>query len=190
MVARAAVCEMLLDQGEGDSPAAPDFLLLLPKLLWPAEPGLNGKRHEKNVQRRLAWAHQGRWAELMREALARPASQLPTHEPADAFAEGGLSPETARRLYRAAATGQLGKAWKPGTACPAGTTAHPSPSGLREARWRHQTHFDRHHLGQGPQSPALARGTARPATLPGAQAIWGRHSTAWPHDAASHTGTS
>ena len=106
------ICQMLLERGEGDSPAAPDFLLLLPKLVWPAEPGLNGKRHEKNVQRRLAWAHQGRWAELMREALARPASQIPAHEPADAFAEGGLSPETARRLYRAAAAGQLGKAWK------------------------------------------------------------------------------
>ena len=34
----------------------------------------------------------------MREALARPASQLPAQEPADALAEGGLSPETARRL--------------------------------------------------------------------------------------------
>ena len=33
-------------------------------------------------------------------------------EPADPLAEGGLSPETARRLCRAAAAGQLGKAWK------------------------------------------------------------------------------
>ena len=47
------------------------------------------------------------------EGGAGTASHLhPTHEPADAFAEDGLSPETARRLYRAAATGQLGKAWK------------------------------------------------------------------------------
>ena len=88
---RASFCQLLTDRGEGDSPAGPGILLLLPKLIWPAEMGTNGKRHEKNVQHRLAWAHQGRWVDLTREAL---------------------SPETARRLYRAAATGQLSKARK------------------------------------------------------------------------------
>ena len=118
------VCQMLTDREESDSPAVRDFLLLLPKLVWPAEVGTNGRRHEKNVQRRLAWAHQGRWTDLMREALARPATLQHAHEPADAFAEGGLSPETARRLYRAAATGQLGKAWKQLRAPPPQTVRH------------------------------------------------------------------
>ena len=63
---------MLAAHEDGDSPAAPDFLVILPKLL-------NGKRHEKNVQRRLAWAHQGRWAELMRER--RWHGQPPNYRP-------------------------------------------------------------------------------------------------------------
>ena len=139
------ICEMLLAQEDGDSPAAPDFLLTLPKLLWPAEPGLNGKRHEKNVQRRLAWAHQGRWGELMREALARPASQLPAQEPADALAEGGLSPETARRLYRAAVAGQLGKAWKQLRA--------PPPQTITEEVWRTASEKLRPHGDPAPELP-------------------------------------
>ena len=121
---------------------------------WPAEPGLNGKRHEKNVQRRLAWAHQGRWVE-MREALARPASQLPAHEPADAFAEGGLSPETARRLYSAAASGQLGKAWKQLRA--------PPPQTITEEVWRVACQKLRPHGDPAPELPHNA-GPTRTAT--------------------------
>ena len=75
-MARNQRCFRTPPREEGDSPAVPDFLLLLPKLVWPAEAGTN----EKNVQCRLAWAHQGRWADRVMEALARPATLQPANQ--------------------------------------------------------------------------------------------------------------
>ena len=84
--------------------------------------------------------------ERMREAQARPTSQPPAHEPADVFAEGGLSPETARRLYRAAASGQLGKAWKQLRA--------PPPQTITEEVWRGACQKLRPHGDPAPELPA------------------------------------
>ena len=95
-------------------PIASDLVFTLPKLILSHPPGKEkAKERLHRIQECLRRASQGEWPYLIARTLEM---DTPTFEPDErqplATGPDSLPPRTARRLYKAASQGQLGKAWR------------------------------------------------------------------------------
>ena len=103
------------DQSRTDVyPIASDLVFILPKLILSHPPGKEkGKDRLHRIQECLRRASQGEWPYLIERALDL---STPNHEPdasqPPASGPDNLPPRVAKRLYKAASQGQLGKAWR------------------------------------------------------------------------------
>ena len=103
------------DQSRTDVyPIASDLVFILPKLVLSRPPGKEkAKDRLHRVQECLRRASQGEWPYLIARTLEM---DTPRFEPDEsqplATGPDSLPPRTARRLYKAASQGQLGKAWR------------------------------------------------------------------------------
>ena len=113
-------------------PIASDLVFILPKLVLSHPPGKEkGKARVHRIQECLRRASQGEWPYLIERALQM---ETPHQEPdaSQPLASGPdtLPPRTAKRLYKAASQGQLGKAWRQLRAPP---PVHVGPEQWEEA---------------------------------------------------------
>ena len=103
------------DQSRTDVyPIASDLVFILPKLVLSHPPGKEkAKDRLHRIQECLRRASQGEWTYLIARTLEM---DTPNFEPDEsqplAAGPDSLPPRTARRLYKAASQGQLGKAWR------------------------------------------------------------------------------
>ena len=113
-------------------PIASDLVFILPKLVLSRPPGKEkGKARIHRIQECLRRASQGEWPFLIERTLQM---ETPNQEPdaSQPLASGPdtLPPRIAKRLYRAASQGQLGKAWRQLRAPP---PVHVGPEQWEEA---------------------------------------------------------
>ena len=95
-------------------PIASDLVFILPKLLLSHPPGKEKARDRLHrVQNCFQRAFQGEWKGLIERVFETP---VPNYEQDEsqplATCADSLPPRTARRLFKAASQGQLGKAWR------------------------------------------------------------------------------
>ena len=95
-------------------PIASDLIFILPKLILSHPPRKEkAKDRLHRIQECLRRASQGEWPYLIARTLEM---DTPSFEPDEqqplATGPDSLPPRTARRLYKAASQGQLGKAWR------------------------------------------------------------------------------
>ena len=112
---RVVIQLLATDQSRTDLyPIASDLVFILPKLVLSHPPGKEkGKARTHRIQECLRRASQGEWPYLIERALQM---ETPNQEPdaSQPLASGPdtLPPRIAKRLYKAASQGQLGKAWR------------------------------------------------------------------------------
>ena len=103
------------DQSRTDVyPIASDLVFILPKLVLSHPPGKEkAKDRLHRIQECLRRASQGEWPYLIARTLEMETPRFEQDE-SQPLATGpdSLPPRTARRLYKAASQGQLGKAWR------------------------------------------------------------------------------
>ena len=95
-------------------PIASDLMFILPKLILSHPPGKEKARDRVHrIQQCLQQASQGEWKTLILRVLQMetPRYEQDASQPLATSADS-LPPRTARRLYKAASQGQLGKAWR------------------------------------------------------------------------------
>ena len=106
---------LTLDQSRTDVyPIASDLVFILPKLVLSHPPGKEKARDRvQRIQRCLQQASQGDWKDLLVRVLEMetPRYEQDESQPLVTGADS-LPPRTAKRLYKAASQGQLGKAWR------------------------------------------------------------------------------
>ena len=113
-------------------PIASDLVFILPKLVLSHPPGKEkGKARIHRIQECLRRASQGEWPHLIERALQMdtPNQEQDASQPL-ASGPDTLPPRTAKRLYKAASQGQLGKAWRQLRAPP---PVHVGPDQWEEA---------------------------------------------------------
>ena len=121
------------DQSRTDVyPIASDLVFILPKLILSHPPGKEkAKDRLHRIQECLRRASQGEWPYLIARTLEL---DTPRYEPDEsqplATGPDSLPPRTAKRLYKAASQGQLGKAWRQLRAPP---PVHVGPKQWEEA---------------------------------------------------------
>ena len=96
-------------------PIASDLIFILPKLILSHPPGKEkAKDRLHRIQECLRRASQGEWPYLIARTLELSTPSLEPDERQQPLATGpdSLPPRTAKRLYKAASQGQLGKAWR------------------------------------------------------------------------------
>ena len=95
-------------------PIASDLVFILPKLILSHPPGKEKARDRvQRIQQCLQQASQGEWKALLLRVIdmETPRYEQDASQPLATSADS-LPPRTARRLYKAASQGQLGKAWR------------------------------------------------------------------------------
>ena len=106
---------LTLDQSWTDVyPIASDLVFILPKLVLSHPPGKEKARDRlQQIQQCLQQASQGEWKYLIDRVLELPVPRYEQDE-SQPLVTGADSvpPRTAKRLYKAASQGQLGKAWR------------------------------------------------------------------------------
>ena len=130
-------------------PIASDLVFILPKLVL-SHPPKKGKAKDRlhRIQQCLQQASQGEWKALILRVLEMdtPRYEQDESQPLATSADS-LPPRTARRFYKAASQGQLGKAWRQLRALPlvfvgpaqweeavAKLTPHATPEGAPSPR--------------------------------------------------------
>ena len=110
-------------------PIASDLVFILPKLVLSHPPGKEKARDRlQRIQQCLQQASQGEWKHLTNRVLDMtvPRYEQDESQPLVTGADS-LPPRTAKRLYKAASQGQLGKAWRQLRATP--SIRGPGPMG-------------------------------------------------------------
>ena len=106
---------LTLDQSRTDVyPIASDLVFILPKLVLSHPPGKEKARDRlQRIQQCIQQASQGEWNYLINRVLDMtvPRYEQDESQPLVTGADS-LPPRTAKRLYKAASQGQLGKAWR------------------------------------------------------------------------------
>ena len=103
------------DQSRTDVyPIASDLVFVLPKLVLWHPPGKEKARDRlQRIQQSLQQASQGEWKHLIHRVLEMPVPRYEQDESQPLVTGADSLPlRTAKRLYKAASQGQLGKAWR------------------------------------------------------------------------------